>query len=167
MWTVLVHPGQEVFQTQGGNQVARGQGVAEYEVGRPLGTWMHGGLEMRRLTASGQRQRRRVSELMHGLVQPLADLLKPRFPRWSLQGHEMSVNDQESCSSIPRSSSFSLWHSSSTWALSSNSCSSNIFSSRARAYLASTSDRLDATARSFLSRSSLPISSSRSWTFIF
>ena len=67
----------------------------------------------------------------------------------------------------PRNSSRRRWDSASTFALSSNSCSSRIFSSNAREYLASVSCKLDDMARSFRSRSSLPSSSSRSCILAF
>jgi len=67
----------------------------------------------------------------------------------------------------PRNSSRRRWDSASTFALSSNSCSSKIFSSSAREYLASVSCKLDDMARSFRSRSSLPSSSSRSCILTF
>lgn len=49
---------------------------------------------------------------------------------------------------------------------SNNSCSKRIFSSKTREYFASISAKLDETARSFRSKSSFPISSSRNWTLI-
>lgn len=161
-WMALVHPGESGgFRIREGNQLARDPVEVEYEVGYLLRTWMHGEQDMSLLRASGQKQWRGESVLMRGLAPP-ADLLKRIFRHSSLQDSLRDLRTGQNSCIVPRSSSFSLWHSSSIWALSSSSCSSNIFSSRARAYLASTSDRLEATARSFLSRSSLPISSSRS-----
>ena len=80
-WKASVHPKpEEAFQSREENQVARDQGEAEYEAGHLPVTWTHGKHAMSVLTTSGQRQRTRPSDLTHGLVQPLADLLKPIFP---------------------------------------------------------------------------------------
>src|SRR5437879_6086902 len=106
-WTAAVHPELEVIQILGGNQVTRDREEAECEIDHRRGTWMYGGVEMKILTASEQKQRNRVSGWMNGLVQPPTDPLKPIFPRLRLQGYERSANDQKPCS-IPLNSSFSL-----------------------------------------------------------
>ena len=101
----------------------------------------------------------------------LCDSFSLRIAISSFASRASGISDKESkahhVNGIPRSSSRRRWDSVSTFALSSNSCSSRIFSSNTREYLASVSCKLDAMARSFRSRSSLPSSSSRSCILTF
>lgn len=101
----------------------------------------------------------------------LCDSFSLRIAISSLASKSSGINDEgpktHHTNCEPRNSSRKRWDSASTFALSSNSCSSKIFSSNAREYLASVSCKLDDMARSFRSRSSLPISSSRSCILTF
>jgi len=101
----------------------------------------------------------------------LCDSFSLRIAISSFASTVSEISDRESkthhVNGVPRNSSRRRWDSASTFALSSNSCSSKIFSSNAREYLASVSCKLDDMARSFRSRSSLPSSSSRSCILTF
>lgn len=101
----------------------------------------------------------------------LCDSFSLRIATSSFASKASVISDREPkthhVSGAPRNSSRRRWDSASTFALSSSSCSSRIFSSSAREYLASVSCKLDDMARSFRSRSSLPSSSSRSCILTF